>query len=69
MVRRMKRIITACLEQTIKFETEEEFEAFKGQLERKGVKFRIIGTEVKDGGFIAPIKKQYNQYDVGDYFD
>lgn len=65
----MKRIITACLEQTIKFETEEEFEAFKGQLERKGVKFRIISAEPKSGGFITRIKKQYNQYDVGDYFD
>lgn len=65
----MKRIITACLEQTIKFETEEEFEAFKEQMERKGIKFRIICTEVRDGGFIARIKKQYNQYDVGDYFD
>lgn len=65
----MKRIITACLEQTIKFESAEEYEAFKGQMERKGVKFRIIDTETKDGGFIARIKKQYNQYDVGDYFD
>ena len=69
MVIKMKRIITACLEQTIKFETADEFEAFKGQLERKGVKFRILSAEPKDGGFFARIKKQYNQYDVGDYFD
>ena len=41
----MKRIITACLEQTIKFETGEEFEAFKGQMERRGVKFKVISAE------------------------
>lgn len=64
----MKRIITACLEQTIKFETE-EIEAFKAQLDRKSIKYRILGTEKCDGEIIVRIKKQYNTYDVGDYFD
>lgn len=40
-VRKMKRIITACLEQTIKFESSEEFEAFKEQLTRKGTCGRL----------------------------
>ena len=43
-VRKMKRIITACLEQTIKFESSEEFEAFKEQLTRKGTKFKVTDT-------------------------
>ena len=69
MVIKMKRIITACLEQTIKFETEDEITAFKEQLDRRGIKYRILSTEKCGGGVIARIKKQYNTYDVGDYFD
>ncbi|MCI7767631.1 MAG: hypothetical protein MSJ26_06605 [Oscillospiraceae bacterium] len=65
----MKRIITACLEQTIKFEAEEELDAYKAQLDRKSIKYRILGTEKSGSGIIVHIKKQYNTYDVGDFFD
>jgi len=66
---KMKRIITACLEQTIKFESSEEFEAFKEQLTRKGTKFKVIGTENSGGNVIVRLKKQYNGYDTGSYLD
>lgn len=68
-VRKMERIITACLEQTIKFETAEEFEAFKEQLTRKGTKFKVTDTENSGGAVIVKLKKQYNGYDVGSYLD
>lgn len=68
-VRKMKRIITACLEQTIKFESSEEFEAFKEQLTRKGTKFKVTDTENNGSNVIVRLKKQYNGYDVGNYLD
>lgn len=68
-VRKMKRIITACLEQTIKFESSEEFEAFKEQLTRKGTKFKVTNTENNGSNVIVRLKKQYNGYDVGSYLD
>lgn len=68
-VRKMKRIITACLEQTIKFESSEEFEAFKEQLTRKGTKFKVTDTENNGSNVIVRLKKQYNGYDVGSYLD
>lgn len=68
-VRKMKRIITACLEQTIKFESSEEFEAFKEQLTRKGTKFKVTDTENNGSNVIVRLKKQYNGYDTGSYLD
>lgn len=66
----MKRIISACLEQTNRFETAEEFAAFTASLDRKSIKYKIVGKEAHpDGSVIAKIKKQYNHYDVGSYLD
>lgn len=64
----MKRIINACLEQTNRFECEAEFQAYTAALDRKGVKYKIDGkTAGDDGSVIVKVKKQYNNYDVGDY--
>lgn len=66
----MKRIIDACLEQTIKFEPKEDYEKYKKDLERKNTKYRIL-EERADGedSVIIKIKKQYNSYDCGNYLD
>lgn len=79
----MKRILFACVEQTIHFRlsedldresavkaVQEEVEKFKAGLEKKRRKFKII-EEVKqpDESIIVKLKKQYNNYECGDYLN
>ncbi len=78
----MKRIKYACLDQTIHFQLREdllgheaavravkdELAQFKTQLERKHAKFKVVEETVQpDESIILKIKKQYNNYDCGDY--
>lgn len=79
----MKRIQSACLSQTVRFlqkepmdkETAEqanrtEFERYKNQMARSYTKFKIIReTVLEDGTLEVQLKKQYNSYDLGGYFD
>lgn len=79
----MKRIKAACLLQTVCFQTkdeiptiyqkqqvQQEYEAYKKQLERRGTKFQILEEEMQENGsIIVKIKKQNNLQPVGDYFD
>lgn len=66
----MKRIQSACLEQTIRFESKEEFEKYKIDLEKKRVIYKICEEKVKEDGFIVvKIKRQYNSYDCSDYIN
>lgn len=66
----MKRIISACLEQTNRFETAEEFAAYTASMNRKNVKYKVVESENQpDGSVIVKIKKQYNHYDTGSYLD
>ncbi|HBN86192.1 MAG TPA: hypothetical protein DDZ89_20405 [Clostridiales bacterium] len=77
----MKRIKSACIEQTIHFQLKEdlghaaaaksvkdELAQFKEKLENKRSKFKILEEIVQpDDSIILKIKKQYNDYDCGDY--
>jgi len=66
----MKRIITACLEQTIKFEPKSDFENYKNDLDSKNVKYVIL--EAKEEGqdtVVVKLKRQYNSYPCGDYMN
>ena len=79
----LKRIIAACIEQTLHFQLKDgveeknaldelraEIENYKRQLERKRTKYKIISEEIQpDGSVIVKIKKQYNYYDCGDYLN
>ena len=79
----MKRVKTACLEQTIHFQLKEdlprtmavqevqrEVESYKAQLVRKNTKFKIVDESVQqDGSIILKIKKQHNHYDCEGYLD
>lgn len=79
----MKRIQTACLSQTIHFqfrpeisqeigeeEVKNEYQKYKATLERNKTKYKIIDEQLQaDGSIIVKIKKQINQYDVGDYLN
>lgn len=79
----MKRIKAACLLQTICFQpkdsypsefnkqqVQKEYEGYKAQMNRRGVKFKILEENTQpDGSIIVKLKKQNNQQAVGDYFD
>lgn len=78
----MKRIVAACLAQTIHFQLKEdivgheaaaravldEVKQYKAHLERRRTKFVVLGEEKQpDDSIILTIKKQYNDYPCGDY--
>ncbi|MBU9727448.1 hypothetical protein [Diplocloster modestus] len=66
----MKRIISACLEQTQKFESLEEFEAYQNSLDRKHIKYKIVDKQEQPGHSVSiKIIRSYNDYPVGNYMD
>ena len=79
----MKRIKYACIEQTLHFQLKEdishndavklvaeEVNQFKAQLERRRVKYKIVDEQTQnDGSILIKLKRQYNNYDCGDYLD
>lgn len=79
----MKRIKSACLEQTIHFmlkdgmgsamakkEVQQEYEKYKIQLEHNRTKYKILEENpLSDGSIIIKIKKQYNNHNIGEYFE
>lgn len=78
----MKRIQTACLLQTIRFQPKDgchtefdrqmvrqEYESYQEKLRRNGTEFKILEENIQpDGSILVRLKKQYNQHPVGDYF-
>lgn len=79
----MKRVISACLDQTIHFQLKDdidqktaaefvksEVEHYKRSLEAKRTKYKIVDEKtMEDGSIIVKVKKQVNSYDVGEYMD
>lgn len=79
----MKRIIEACLEQTIHFQLKDgispelakqqvrqEYESYKMQMDRQRTQYKIVEeAEQPDGSLIIRIKKQNNTQPVGNYLD
>ncbi len=65
----MKRILEACLEQTIKFEPKEDYEKYKKDLERKSTKYTIIEEIENHESITVKLKKQYNCYPCGNYMN
>ncbi len=71
----MKRVVSACLEQTIKFDTskdanpKEDFKKYFSTLDKKKIKYELIDTQESDDGSITiKIKKEYNDYSTEGYF-
>ncbi len=79
----MKRVIAACLYQTLHFQLKEdiphdeavcfvkaEVEKYKAGLERKKTKYKIDNeTEQPDGSIILKVRKQNLSTPVGEYMD
>ena len=72
----MKRIYSACLSQTIRFEgftqeeAQKEYNLYLQRLDKNNVKYRI--DEVKEDGkgvLMVKIRKQYNTYSLDGYLD
>lgn len=72
----MRRITSACLLQTIKFEStnevspKQEFEMYCNRMNRRRIKYAIESTEEKpDGTLLVHVRKQYNTYKTEGYFN
>ncbi len=79
----MKRIVSACLMQTIHFKLKdgleredaeklvrEEVTHFKAHLNRTRTRYILEEEQPQeDGSVVLRIKKQYNRYNVGNYLE
>lgn len=70
----MRRIVSACLLQTMRFDTtkeadpEQDFTIFCKKLEKGSVKYVIEEkTKEADGSLVVKIRKQYNSYSTDGY--
>ncbi len=77
----MKRIKSACLEQTLLFTPKdglgeaagaravlEEIEHYQKQLDRTHVRYKILEQQAEpDGSVLIRIKRQYNNHDCTEY--
>ena len=66
----MKRSVSACLQQTQRFESEADCQSYLRTLQRKHIKHKLLekGTE-QDGSVFIRILREYNGYPIGDYFE
>lgn len=66
----MKRILSACLEQTQRFESEGDYQTYLKGLERKKIQYKILDKVSQPGGFITvKLIRDYNNYPVGEYMN
>lgn len=72
----MRRITSACLLQTMKFDTmndanpEQELEIFCSKLDKKGTRYSIESKEKQaDSSIVVRLRKQYNSYKTVGYLD
>ena len=66
----MKRIVSACLQQTQRFESETDYQSYLRTLQRKHIKYRLLEKETEqDGSVSIRILREYNGYPIGDYFE
>ena len=72
----MKRIYSACLSQTIRFEgftpdeAKKEYEQYLERMDKNKVKYHVDDvTEDGKGVVLVKIRKQYNSYSMDGYLD
>ncbi|MDO4329834.1 MAG: protein pyrBI [Lachnospiraceae bacterium] len=72
----MRRILTACLLQTMRFDTvkdanaRKDYEDYCERLKKSGTKFVVEEEkEEPDGSIVIKVKKQYNSYRTDGYID
>lgn len=57
----MKKIIAACIDRIIEFDTQQEAATYLKGLRAKKTDFRIVSREEVDGKFRIRIQEQYNK--------
>lgn len=57
----MKKIIAACIDRIIEFDTQQEAATYLEGLRTKKTDFRIINREEVDGKYRIRIQEQYNK--------
>ncbi len=76
----MKRVLSACLYQTIKFTLDDRFplEEAKAKVKNELASYKekykgtiqiLKETSLEDGSFILSIRKMVSNYPIGDYFN
>lgn len=72
----MRRILNACLQQTMRFDTmgeippEKEYELYCEKMNKKGVKYVVDEkTSMPDGSLVIKIRRQYNTYPADGYLE
>lgn len=72
----MRRILTACLLQTMRFDTvkdadpRKDYELYCQRMEKSGVKFAVDEETVEpDGSIVIKVRKQYNSYKTDGYLN
>lgn len=63
----MKRILSACVEQTLRFETKDEAAVYLRRLERKRIPYRIDEQTERAECVEIKIARAYNAYPSGEY--
>lgn len=56
----MKKVISACIEQFIEFDSKEEYEAYERELSQGKKKYKILSARKQKGRYLVHLKKQYN---------
>ncbi len=72
----MRRIVSACLLQTMRFDTyndanpEADLQTYCSKLERGGTRYMIEEKKTEpDGAIVIKIRKQYNSYPADGYIN
>ena len=66
----MKRVVSACIEQILFFENEQESENYLRYLARKHIQYRVVEQKRDENGLVKLyIKRAHNHYPVGDYLE
>lgn len=66
----MKRILSACLIETSKFENETDLENYISSRIKKNTKIEILNKRIEeDGSLTVETKAQYLNYSTGCYFN
>ncbi len=57
----MKKIIAACIDRVLEFDTQNEAAKYIETLRDKGSEFRIVNREEVNGKYRIRVKEQYNK--------
>ncbi|MEY8317720.1 hypothetical protein AALB19_10470 [Oscillospiraceae bacterium 50-58] len=60
----MKKVLKACIDQLLEFDSREEAVAFVENLRDKGQRFNVSSREEVNGKFRIRIQREYNRNDL-----